>query len=221
MIRLGVTGHRPNRLQLREAALAARVRAVLGALIRAAGETRPGPVLDVQSPLADGADRIVAGEAFALGQHVTAMLPLDQPDYEKTFVDAASAVAFREMLAKAGMRIDLAARYGRRKAAYAAIGMMTVARSDLILTIWDGKEAQGQGGTPEILQAALDADVPVIWIDAVREREAVLLRAVPREADATCVALSVIARHSEPLTEATYRALVAAARASSSSSSTS
>ncbi len=217
MIRLGVTGHRPNRLQLAETVLAARTRAVLEALIRAAPPDA-APAVDIQSPLADGADRIVAREALALGQQVTAMLPLEIGDYEKTFADAASAVEFRDLLAKSRGRIELAARHRHRTAAYAAIGMMTVARSDLILTIWDGKEAQGQGGTPEILQVALNADVPVIWIDAVRDREPTLVRADPRVDGAACPALAAVARQAKPLTDAAYRALVASALAVPSSS---
>lgn len=221
MFRVGVTGHRPNRLQLGEPVLAGRVRAVLEALIRAVGSGGTASVLDVQSPLADGTDRIVAREALALGQHLTAMLPLDRSDYEKTFVDAASAVAFRDLLARAGQRIDLGARDSRLTAAYAAVGMLTVARSDVILTIWDGKQAQGQGGTPEILQTALDADVPVIWIDAVKDREPVLLRAEPGDKTAVRRTLAAVARQAKPLTGAAYRALASTARSPSSPSPTS
>lgn len=213
MIRLGITGHRPNRLQLAPEVLERRVRDVLGALIGAASEPAgTGPVLDVQSPLAEGADQIVAREALALGQQLTALMPMAADDYEATFTDGALRPQFRKLLAAATATVVLECRPKNRLAAFAAVGMTTVARSDLILTIWDGKPPEGPGGTPEIVQAALESNVPVIWIDAVRDREAVLLRAGPRDEGAACPALAVLARQARPITPSAYGALVAAAR---------
>lgn len=214
MIRLGITGHRPNRLQLAPRVLARRVREVLGGLVAAASEPAvTGPVLDVQSPLAEGADQIVAGEALALGQRLTALLPMAAEDYEATFSDSALRPQFRKLLAAATATLMLECRPRNRLAAYAAVGMTTVARSDLLMTIWDGKPPEGPGGTPEIVQAALESNVPVIWIDAVRDREAVLVRAGPRDDGAACPALAVLARQAKPITPPAYGALIAAARA--------
>ncbi len=214
MIRLGITGHRPNRLQLDPLVLAGRVREVLGALVSAAADPQAtGPVLDVQSPLAEGADQLVAEQALLLGQQLTALLPMAIADYEATFAAASARKPFRKLLAAASSTLTLEARARHRQAAFAAIGLTTVARSDLMLTIWDGKPADGPGGTPQILQSALQSNVPVIWIDAVRDRAPVLLRADPQDQYAGCDALTALARQAKPIAEPAYRALVAAVRA--------
>lgn len=216
MIRLGVTGHRPNRLHIDEARLAARVKAVLSALIKAAGDAAAShPIIEVVSPLAEGADRIVAREGLLLGQRLTALLPIASADYEATFADEASRRAFRDLLAASTAQHYCDGQLRRLHEAYAAAGKATVARSDLILTIWDGKPAEGPGGTTDVLQAALDANVPVIWIDAARDRDPLLLRVEPRDQAAACVALAVVARGAKPLTDTACRALVSAALAGS------
>ena len=95
----------------------------------------------------------------------------------------------------------------RAEAGYVAVGMVTLARADIVLTIWDGKPAQGRGGTPEILQNAIDWGIPVIWIHASNDRKPVLLwahkgaRSAPR--------LEQVAKRATTLTAAAYRDLAA------------
>ncbi len=208
MLRIGVTGHRPHRLVVSERLLARRVSRVLSGLAGAmSGAGWPGsPWLDINSPLAEGADQIVAREALALGQRVTALLPFSRRDYEATFDDKARVAAFRTLLKQASERLQLDGRPQHAEAGYVAAGDITVARSDLILTIWDGKPAEGRGGTPEILQNAIGWGIPVIWIDAVRDRKPVLLLR-PRGGKGT-PDLVRMARRAKPLERATYRMLV-------------
>jgi len=208
MLRIGVTGHRPHRLVVSERKLARRVSRVLSGLAGAMSSAgwSGSPLLDINSPLAEGTDQIVAREALAQGQRVTALLPFSRRDYEATFDDKARVAAFRTLLKQASERLQLGGRPKQAEAGYVAVGDVTVARSDLILTIWDGKPAQGRGGTPEILQNAIVWGVPVIWIDAVRDCKPVLLLA-PRGAKRT-PDLSRLARRAKPLDKATYRMLV-------------
>lgn len=210
MLRIGVTGHRPHRLVVSERKLARRVSRVLSGLAGAMSSAgwSGNQFLDINSPLAEGADQIVAREALALGQRVTALLPFSRKDYEATFDDRARVAAFRALLKQAGERLQLGGRPRQAVAGYVAVGDVTVARSDLILTIWDGKPAQGRGGTPEILQNAIGWGIPVIWIDAVRDRKPVLLLGA-RSGKGTPDLLR-LARRAKPLDKATYRMLVEA-----------
>ena len=210
MLRIGVTGHRPHRLVVSERLLARRVSRVLSGLAGAmSGAGWPGSQsLDINSALAEGADQIVAREALALGQRVTALLPFSRRDYEATFDDKARVATFRGLLKQASERLQLGSRPKQAEAGYVAVGNLTVARSDLILTIWDGKPAEGRGGTPEILQNAIGWGIPVIWIDAVRDRKPLLLLS-PRGGKGA-PDLIRLARRAKPLDRATYRMLVEA-----------
>ena len=207
MIRIGVTGHRPHRLIVPERKLGARVEAVLEGLLRASGRQprRRGATLDVVSPLAEGCDRIVARAALALDQRLTVLLPFPQRDYETTFAEASASAVFRSLLRRAHACTNLGGSLKRANAGYVAVGMATLACSDVVLTIWDGKPAAGRGGTPEILAAAIEWAIPVIWIDAVRDRRPVLLEA-PRRSRSTPSLRSAV-RRARPLTERVLRDL--------------
>lgn len=208
MIRIGITGHRPHRLKVPETKLAARVAMVLTALIEATGEPvrKSRPLLDIISPLAEGCDRIVAQRALALHQHVTALLPFKRRDYEATFADASTTKEFRRLWKASGERTVLNGLAKNAEASYVAVGMVTLARSDLILTIWDGQPAQGRGGTPEILQSALVWGIPIIWIHATEDRAPLFLTASGRSSSAS---LELETKEANPLNPSTYRALVA------------
>ena len=169
-MRIGVTGHRPNRLKVPETQLRMQVRAVLKRLMKIARSDAPAGAacLEVISPLAEGCDRIVAHEALALGQQLTAVIPFARRDYEKTFSAPDAPAEFRALWNAARRKIDIKGNPKRQRAAYLAVGNVTVARADIILTIWDGKAAAGRGGTPEILQTAIDFGIPIVWIHATK-----------------------------------------------------
>ena len=207
MIKIGITGHRPHRLKVPEQHLARRVRAVLTGLIKASSPktSMRTPVLDVISPLAEGADRIVAREARALGQRLTALLPFARRDYETTFGDATTTAEFRTLWKVADERVILNGYRKRAEAGYVAVGMLTLARSDFIITIWDGEPAQGRGGTPEILQNAIEWGIPIIWINAKKDTKPVLLAAGRSK---NVPSLMHAAKRSQTLTAALYRQLV-------------
>lgn len=173
MISIGVTGHRPNRLKVPQKRLEARVRAVLKTLLKGAPTAALDgqPQLEIISPLAEGCDRIVAREALALGQRLTALIPFARKDYEKTFSAPDASLEFRSLWKASAQRIDLNGNPQRSSLAYLAVGDVTLARADVILTIWDGNPPAGRGGTPEILQNALDFGVPIIWIHAAKDIE--------------------------------------------------
>lgn len=208
MIRIGITGHRPNRLSVSEKKLSARVASVLLGMMKASG-VKPvprQPCLEIISPLAEGCDRIVARQALVLGQRLTALLPFARSDYEATFSDKSTTKEFRALWQASAERTVLKGLAKHAEASYAAVGMVTLARCDVVLTIWDGKPAAGRGGTPEVLQSALDWGIPIVWIDALHDCKPVLLYSAVRSKKHR--PLGRAAKQAAPLTAARYRDLV-------------
>lgn len=206
MISIGVTGHRPHRLKVSERKLSGQVREVLRLLLalEAGDKAKKSAQLDVISPLAEGCDRIVAKVALDLGQRLTVLLPFSRRDYETTFSDQSHTREFRKLLKQADRRIKLGAKLTNAEAGYIAVGDVTLARADVVLTIWDGQPAQGRGGTPEILQNALDWRIPIIWIDAARDRKPVML--MPKARRGAQPILAKVAIKAQPLTPKALRA---------------
>jgi hypothetical protein len=185
--RVGVVGHRPDRL--READLAvldetlrvvlATVRdTVVGALPRwAAHYTPEPPILRAISPLAEGTDRMFARAALGLGYELCCPMPFHQPEYERDFSSPTAAgngslEEFRQLLetARAGTRLTTFELSGSRAdagAAYAAAGRIVLTQSDLLVVVWDGTPGRGRGGTADTLLEALRSHMSVLWIDAV------------------------------------------------------
>lgn len=186
-IRIGVTGHR----KLEDApAVQAAVKAALDAEIprlfteesrariervRAAGTT---PIsFRVLSPLADGADRVVARAVLDFpGARLDAVLPLTAEDYLEDFATAESREDFRKLLALSRRPAVLRTRRIRderhdpgdqaelRKDAYRKVGEFVVDHCDVLVAVWDGEAARGKGGTAEVVHYALEQGRPVIRV---------------------------------------------------------
>ena len=166
IVRIGVTGHRPNHLNLaNDALLRSRIRTVLSC----AGDAAPGTVVTVISALAEGVDQLVAEEALANGCALTCLLPFAVSDYIQDFSSTSVISRFNTLLALA---TDVVVLPGSlitpqiQTAAYAVVGREIVNGSDLLLAIWDGAPARGAGGTAEVVALARERPIPVIWIAA-------------------------------------------------------
>lgn len=168
---VGVTGHRPaGLLQVDQELLALRVREVLDFLALRFGQSeKRDPAPRLLSPLAEGADRLVARLALESGWQLVSVLPFPRQDYERDFITSDSRAEFSWFLAQAGEVRELG---GVREGstgpdqAYAAVGNAVLEGSDLLIALWDGERARGPGGTGEVVDAALARGTPVIWIDA-------------------------------------------------------
>ena len=194
--RVGVSGHRPNRLRESDPAQLA---AVIGRILECvrdsvqsfqaqpAGAYLPEPpLLRVASALAEGADRLVASSALDRGFSLCCPMPFAQADYERDFsppeaLEPQSLENFRALLerARTGAGLTTFELDGNRTdvgAAYGAAGRIVINQSDLLIVVWDGREAQGAGGTNQILHEAIHYQVPVLWIDAVAPHHWQLLR---------------------------------------------
>ncbi len=191
--RIGVVGHRPNRLP-EDAARLDMLRTTLRDILEYAkasvGEVAamPGhtlyssepPVLRAVSPLAEGTDRIFAELALGLGYELCAPLPFAQAEFEKDFVppdalEKESLDHFRALLSHArdGHNLTLFELDGARDHAtdaYAAAGRVVLNQSDLLIAVWDGGAPGGPGGTVHTIYEAVSYHLPVIWIDAMAPR---------------------------------------------------
>lgn len=128
------------------------------------------------SPLAKGADRIVA-EVVLAREHarleVISPLPLDE--YRKDFVDENDRAEFEQLLTLDPQPVILNAEYGEtskadlstaRKEAYFSVGRRVVDSCELLIAVWDGMPSSGRGGTGDVVHYALDVGRTVVWINA-------------------------------------------------------
>jgi hypothetical protein len=187
--RVGVVGHRPDRLPRDPAgleAIRARMADILAGVAAAVSDFAGGsdaglyspaaPVLRAISPLAEGADRMFAEEALELGYHLCCVMPFAQSEFEADFSLPQSAAPdalahFRDLLDEARQgagltTFELDGSSERRAEAYEAAGRVVLNQSDLLVVVWDGGGAGGVGGTLDTLRAAIDFNVPAIWIDS-------------------------------------------------------
>ncbi len=178
-VRVGVTGHRPNRLAHGdETLLRARIRAVLSAVVaetnavHAAAKTAydpASPLLRVNSSLAEGADRLVAEEALTLNYQLQCPLPFARDEYARDFASDVARGAYHALLSRATAVLELVNSRDapdQENEAYEAAGRVMLRQSDALIVIWDGEPPTGQGGTGQIVKEALHQHIPCVWIHA-------------------------------------------------------
>jgi hypothetical protein len=174
--RVGVTGHRDLVTDLRQLEeTVARVLDVIESEMKAVSSKKNTkdlyadlpPLLQLVSPLAEGADRLVARLAVLRAWQLAALLPFISTEYEKDFPETTSE--FRDLLAvaeTAGQLVELDGRRSDEKSAYHEVGRFVLRCSDLVVAIWDGASAKGVGGTAQIVADSLAMGIPVIHIEA-------------------------------------------------------
>lgn len=168
-LRIGVTGHRrlPD-----EEPLAGQVRQALQRISELVPSSPHTPVLfTVISPLAEGADRLVAREVLKdQDADLEVPLPLPQEDYLRDFEADESKSEFKEMLSRAKVVTKVLSSRSREEA-YENVGRYVVDRCDVLIALWDGEPSRGQGGTAEIVCYARRRGVPLIWINTKGSHE--------------------------------------------------
>ena len=167
---VGFTGHRPNRLRVGAEVIERRI----GEVLRLVVADRSGSNIAV-SALAEGSDRMFARAALGQGFALHALFPFKTGDYVTTFGDAHAMPEFERLLAKAKQVDVCPGSLDDDAAAYEVCGHYIVDRSDVLVTVWDGKLAAGRGGTTDILAYALAQSTPVVWVSAVEDRQARVL----------------------------------------------
>jgi hypothetical protein len=157
-VHVGVTGHR-------FLAEVEKLRAAVEEALDRIEEAFPEASLMIVSPLAEGADRLVAEAALERGMTLIAPLPFAREEYMTDFETDESKREFQTLLDQADEVIKLPPT-PERNDAYAQVGEWVLERSDAIIALWDGQPAQGKGGTADVAQRALERDMPVLHIKA-------------------------------------------------------
>ena len=163
---VGVTGHR-DLVPAEVAGIRGRVREFLTHLH---GEY-PDRDLVVLTPLAEGADRLVAQEALALGLPVTVALPMSRALYAEDFTTAESRRQFDRLCAAATDLFELPLTAGNtpgfvdghgpnRARQYAQLGVFLSAHCHILLALWDGRESSEIGGTAQVVRFHQDDVMP-------------------------------------------------------------
>jgi len=163
---IGVSGHR-DLLAADTPRLKDQVRAVLNRL----RDDHPATPLLVLSPLAEGADRLVANVALEQGARLVVPLPLPQQEYEKDFETQESRNHFSDLLKQAWrcFELPLAKRNTsasiqdpgpERNKQYALVGAYIARHSHILIALWDGEQTSMEGGTGQIVDFKLNG-IPV------------------------------------------------------------
>jgi hypothetical protein len=191
LIRIGVTGHRklddPVAMQaLVKKAIDAEVEKRIPEessrkteRVQQAGTN--AIVFRVLSPLAEGADRVVARAILDYPNAcLDAVLPLALEDYLEDFATEGSRAEFEELLKLCKKPVLLRTRRIQderrdpdgqaelRRDAYANAGRYVVDHCDLLIAVWNGEPSRERGGTAEIVQYALKQNRPIlrVWGDS-------------------------------------------------------
>jgi hypothetical protein len=172
---IGVTGHRDLRTQdvpLLEREVAAIITRLQCDYI---GEDNETPLVLI-SALAEGADRIVARVALALGVRLIAPLPLPITEYRRDFepgLTPGAAIEFDQLLSQADSAPIMSFTAGnsleavrtdatKRAEQYRAVGLFIVRHSDVLIALWDGNENdKAAGGTGEVVTFKRDG-IPLV-----------------------------------------------------------
>ena len=162
--RIGVTGHRLHKLNLSDADLVRAIDDALADIVK----KHSGARLIIVSPLAEGADRLVAQRAmkkFNMVLHVPLPLPFEL--YQTDFSSRESVEEFKAMVGTAEVYFELPMRFGnqqeltshidgsvneKRNNQYALAGAYMVQYCDEMLAVYDGKPEGGVGGTGQIVR---------------------------------------------------------------------
>ena len=163
---VGVTGHRD---------LVAKELTGIEALVREfledLAQRFPDRRLQVMSPLAEGADRIVALVAEELGVELIVPLPMPEELYSQDFESSRSWAEFNRLcryaterttvpLAPGGTEESIRNHGPERNRQYAEAGAWVAARADILVAIWDGKTIGDLGGTGHVVKFRLDGEMP-------------------------------------------------------------
>jgi hypothetical protein len=161
---IGVTGHRT--LPDEET-----VEAAVREQMRALRERYPHSPFVILSPLAEGADRLVARLAIdVLNARLLVPLPMPEEEYRTDFADEASQNEYDALRDRADSVFELdvggpgealGVEGEERNRRYAMAGAFVADRAQILFAIWDGKDAAGTGGTGDVAQWALGGHVPL------------------------------------------------------------
>jgi hypothetical protein len=159
MVRIGATGHR----------LLTDLEKISGGVETALRQIEalvPRAEFIAVSSLAQGADCLIASHVLERpGARLIVPLPLPVDDYLQDFVGDEAIDTFHQLFARADEVIE-SSPAPSRSISYEVAGDFVIHNCDVLVAIWDGQLAQGQGGTGQVVQRARNLDLPLAWIHA-------------------------------------------------------
>lgn len=172
ILRIGITGH----IGLDPTKMAQLDRGVEEA-IQHIERTFPKRYLTVFSPLAIGADRLVARKLLGRkASRLIAVLPVSEADYlddfgptdlhSENYEGAEARQEFRHWLSHRAIETIVMPPSATRDEAYEKVGFYIAEYSDVMIAVWDGLPSQGRGGTAEIVAKARELGKPICHIRA-------------------------------------------------------
>jgi hypothetical protein len=157
MVSIGVSGHRnlSNSDELNNA---------IDDVLKKITNAFSAKSVQIISPLAEGADRIVAWRVINQYPHsLVVPLPMKKSEYILDFDTPASKEEFISLLGMADQVIDLPPQTSRALS-YQSAGLYILDHCDVLIALWDGAPAKGLGGTAEIVAEARKRRIPVAWL---------------------------------------------------------
>lgn len=166
---VGVTGHR---ILMDIEKINAGIKQALKEIMVASGGSAP----TVLTSLAEGADRLLAKAALDIyDSRIVAVIPFELADYATDFgvEGSSSRKEFDWLLEKADEVIQLQSATTRNEG-YENGGNYVVDNCDVLIAVWDGEGAEGQGGTGEVVARARSQGKPVVIVRAGNSRPGTL-----------------------------------------------
>ncbi len=154
-MKIGITGHQKTPPSGSWGWVRGEIRTVL----RQAGANS-----EAYSLLAAGADQEFAEEALASGVPLFVVVPCS--NYEKAFKDPLALARYRVLLTQIA-NLKLLDNLEPSEDAYMAAGKDIVDSVDVLVAVWDGVSAAGNGGTDDVVEYAIKRKRPVIHINPV------------------------------------------------------
>jgi hypothetical protein len=181
-LRIGITGHRPNKLsnatgkqvelQLRRVFATIEIAAKDIFKANAGIYADKPPQFRLVSGFAEGADQL-ALLACPHGWLIEGILPFPEDEYLKDFSKSAGGSnrdvrhEFLETLKKATTITQMPLPTpGRRDQGYLNAGSYLLRQLDVLITVWDGTPPK-LGGTGAIAKQAYEGGIPVIWLSTL------------------------------------------------------
>ena len=126
----------------------------------------PRRSITVVNSLAEGADQLATSRVLARkNAGLTAILPFSQSQVRQAFQNPEDRTEFESLLDCANEIIEIPAQASINDA-YAAAGQEILERINILLALWDGRAAQGRGGTGAVVHCARSRGLPIAWVHA-------------------------------------------------------
>ena len=186
ILNIGIIGHRPGkRLKPQEfERIEADLTHLLNHFKRSIKEIKKDhtdifnqdtPVINVITAMASGADQMGAQAALKRSIPFQAVLPFFREEYAADFTQENELDEYNNLLDQANNIFELPGQRDDEPLAYEIAGHYVIAKSDIVIAIWDNGLSGGRGGTTEMIEYAKKRGIPTIHIHSHEKNEPVIL----------------------------------------------